>query len=222
MKIREAISAVRNQLKDYSGETLITDEFIYFTLNNIRLTLLKEVYKDKKNISKFDYTEYCIELETAKAHDCDCVKYGCEVKKSVFTIPRSVMDSSFKIYTLNRDQVSFVEPNLQKYRINHPVLSDKMSYSILNDKVIIWNNDTIKTIIVSGIWVDETDWAGKSYCDENIESSCIDNPLDLAFNILPELQAICVEQTFKVLANTLNIKSDITNDSQPETRFPMV
>jgi len=213
MTNREIISALRKSISEYSDDSYFTDQYLYFILNNARKALLYKYLKNIKNKDLWSTKEYCVKLELGKAHDCDCVNFGCDVLKSTIELPREIGDN-LKVYTLGYNRITEIYPEEQKHRLLHPIYKKQISFSLVNNKIVLWNNINLKAIIVKGIWEDPADWAGKTLCEkETLAETCTEDPRDLEFDLPANLHLDVLSVALKLIFPSLKLKEDETNNS---------
>lgn len=218
MTVRQAVSSLREILKKYTDDTFYTSEYLFTILGGVRSELIKQYLENPKNkVNKWNYATYCVELEEDVAHDCACVEFGCKVLKSVNEIPKPI-GSDVKVHTLGYNLIEDTEPESQRFNVLHPIRKKYPYYSVMNDRLIIWNNLNLKSVLITAIWEDETDWVGVALCDKSVEdnNSCLEDPQDLEFRIPDELFNKCLNKALRTLIPSLQINKDVSNDSQPQ------
>lgn len=233
MNIPEAIAVLRNRIRDFTDDSTFTDEMLYNELLIKRNKYMSQRYRKYLNISEAIKSTYCTPMELDVSHDCDCVRVGCKVVKSVFKIPRTLSGRNhdlIKVYDLAYNEIPQVTPNEQKSNMLDPIKAGQMTYSFLNRKIVLWNspinedaNEYIKGILVEGVWEDETEWDGITLCDYlESGSDSIDNCFDLdntIFAIEADLLDMVIQEATDVLMNApMRIIQDNTNDSNPEIK----
>lgn len=222
--IGEAIDIIRGMLKAFTDDTLFTDEYLYSFLNKARLTILKREL-GKNGLSKWNYQEYCMGLEKAKSHDCECVKVGCDILKTKYKIPKPLRymgNEVIEIYDLGYCEIAPTTVKNQKDDMLDPIKGSSVMYTINNDKASFFNTDlNMKGVIVRTISEDPTEWESVTMCDEQgeeTENECYD-VLNDPFPIDGDLLLVVYELTFNLLAKTLNIREDLTNDAQEQIKI---
>lgn len=221
MTVRQVISLLRSRVKEYSDDTLYTDEMLYDTLVSVRALLLHREQNKRSNevfTNPFFRQAFCLELEKGLSHDCDCVKHGCTVLKSKYKLP-TALAGMVVVRTLGGNTIDIVDINRQKFISRHPMFSLKPTASIVNNKLIIWNNLLYKAVVVEAIWEDPTDWIGIQLCDgENGPSDCYDDPLDMDFGITASYTTQLIQMALESVLQSYKIQSDLNNDSNPDIR----
>jgi len=112
MKLKNHIGMVRTILKEYSDDTIYTDEFLANLLNSARASIYEERLKAKKIMSRFNFNSFCIKLCLDTFFDCSCVPESvqCQVLKSDIEIPRVILDNRkdlLKVYTLTGIEIPY-------------------------------------------------------------------------------------------------------------------
>lgn len=219
MTINQHISNLRDLIKEYGDDSKYTDSRLYEMLTAAKAKLLKQ----KRKISNFSWQTYCIGLEKVKAHDCDCIQAGCDVLRSKFKIPTPLegrYSTLFRVMTLG-DIVIPIRSETQ-FEIDKfdDIKKGKRNYWIRNQHLILRNDLNLKALVVRGIWDDLTEWAEVDLCDDSgttigkcfdISNDDFGMDKDLAF----DSYIMVVNKLFRL---TLQLKSDINNDSNSEIR----
>lgn len=225
MTIPEHIGIIRNLIKEWSDDTEITDEAIYHYLLLKRNKYMSQRFRKYYNISEELISNYCMELEEGLSHDCDCVKVGCKVLKTVHKIPATLSGRNrdlIKVYDMQLNEIGRVTPEEQKTNQLDDIKSDSVKYSLINQKIIIWNTLDMKAIIVSGVWEDETEFDGITLCEEEGEETTNDidcfNLDETQFKIDADLIDYIHTEVMQMLQVPLQITSDNTNDSNPNIK----
>ena len=223
--INQHISALRILIKEQSDDSLYTDQFLYHLLTGAASTIHRRNIEKDRKISPWNLPSYCISLEKAKSHDCSCVPVGCDVLRSKDKIPTPLNSDNgpvIKVTTMDHQEIYRVNEAEQKSNLLHPIKKKKLSYSIVNGKIILWNANTEhiipRAILVKGLFNDVTEWSGIASCDSNgiPDGGCCfdigkDNfPLDEDFTFAA--YAMVLQQ----LGIALQKKSDDNNNNNPE------
>lgn len=216
--IGTAVGLLRGRIKEHNSESYYTDQQLYEEILLKRATLLASIMNRSK-ITDWVHSEYCVALETTKAHDCDCVKVGCNVKKSVTELPTTVGLQGFQVLTLSHNTIGQVTPQRVKAEKSHPYLNGKRRYSIINRKLVIWNDLNLKAVIVRGVWEDPLTWLDKQLCNDNGDVFCITDPLQLPLQIKREHLDLVLSTIVKEMFPLLQIPQDMTNDSKEKSQL---
>ena len=164
--INQEISNLRTLIRKVQDDSPYEDQFLYsiLTIVNSKLT-----YQHSKNHDNdFHWTTFCVPLEVAKSHNCECVEVGCNVLKSVYTIPHAMMGKNghmFKVETLGDILISPKSPQTVIDDQLDDIKRGKLGWYLRSGKLIIWNNLKLKAIQVSGRWENILDWQGKTLWD---------------------------------------------------------
>ena len=216
MTIGEVLGVVRGRLKEHSSDSYFTDQQLYTELMLQRASVLR-VVKGKMKLSEWDVSEYCVALEKAKSHDCSCVQHGCDVLKTLDKLPVPIT-GTLQVKTLSHKQIGGVTADKIKYEKDHPYLANKLRYSIINQKLVLWNTLDLKAVIVSAVWEDPTDWVGVDLCSSDGNVYCQTDIDTLSFGLTTDLIELTISATIQKLVQP-TIPQDVTNDSQPEKRI---
>jgi hypothetical protein len=172
MTLREELSTLKNLVKEITDDnTYYQDSFLYSIWKKARARVYKA--DSKKYISKWSWHRFCVELEEATNHNCGCIPQGCTAMVSVNKIPKAI-SSTKKDYveatTLDGRTVGFTEEQNVKYDNLDPVKADKLRVSLYNQKLYVWNTNTLKYIQLNGLWEDITEWEDVRAC--NTDTDC--------------------------------------------------
>lgn len=221
MTIRNLISLIRSSVKEYSDDTLYSDEFLYNLFTTLKIETLSAMMQDKKFKDSvkhdFNFQEFCIKLLYATEHDCDCVPLGCKALKSEFTIPEYLVDS-LKVSTLSDKTVSYIDSADYKYIIHHPIKSTALHYTVTNNKLIVYGSTSLKVVKLKAIWADPTDIIDAQYCSDT--SDCITNPLDMKVGVTRNFINRVIYTMIESFKTFKNFRKDIINDTQTEIIYP--
>jgi hypothetical protein len=227
MRLVEAISLLRNSIKQYQDDSSYTDEFLWNVIKIFRNKYQSERIKENFRISDRLSSTYCIPLEIANSHDCDCVSVGCKVHKTVFKIPQTFFGKSrdqIRVFTLDRTEIFQVTPQEQKSNQLVDIKKDVITYSFLNRKIVLWNTDTtnlIPAILVDGVWEDETDFEGITYCEYvnnpslDVSENCFDlESIEIALE--GDFMSYVIQESMQHLGFSAQFREDITNNRNNE------
>ena len=214
--IRQNISDVRSLIKQVQNDTPYTDQFLYSLLNAAAIKLQYQRYEKHKMANDFNWITFCVPLELANSHDCDCVAVGCKVLKTPYKIPRPMVAGNhmlFKVETLGDILISRKNPQTVKDDFLDDIKAGKPGWHIRSEKLLIWNNLKYKAVQVTGIWEDITEWVGKSLCDldGNPLPPCED-VLDTSFTLEKHLHYDMYRIVLGLLRLPLSLMDDHTVD----------
>lgn len=223
MTIGQHIAALRGLIKQHKEtETPFTDEWLYSLFNSAALRLVRQKYDRNFKVSEWNTKLFCIALEASTIHNCDCLP-SCTVLKSKYPIPRPVTSRSrdlMQVHTLDHRDIAHTTPSTAYTAQYDEVRKNKLSYSIIDDYIVLWNADTTnvvpKAILVSGYFEDISDWTGIEACDENgngTGSACYD-----IFTEDYPLDNDLVDPAYRLVLELLNIPLTIPDDRVNEQR----
>jgi len=156
MTLDSHISTIRTLIKEFTDDTLYTDEFLANLLVSCRNAVYDiEPIKKMRPLSRFSYTSFCIKLVVDTFHDCGCVPktLGCKVLKSEITLPKVLLDIKgnmmLNIYTINGDRIDYKKFQDRRLLIGHPVTNRIMSYDIVNRQLVLFGNLNLKNVIIT-------------------------------------------------------------------------
>lgn len=217
MTINQHISMVRLLMKiNDTDDTPFTDEAIYLLFNSVANKLNKDKYTKEYKVSDWNKSTFCIELEQAKSHNCECIAVGCDVLKTVYKIPKAIVKNNkdlIKFFTLDWTEIPIILEQEQETNQLDDMWKGKTTSSITNRKGMIWNNLDLKAIQVQGVFEDITDWEGVQLCDSDGEKAecfsidTIDYPLD------GDLTYVAYKMMFDILRIPFSLPEDMSNDS---------
>lgn len=220
MKYAEHISNLRHALKEVSDESDISDSLLYSVFKMGRATFLSQKAKRKDHIARTNWHTFCMELETAKSHDCTCVPVGCQVLKSVYEVP-GVISSRVKEYlevlTLDGSLIPYRTENQKRTDKYDPIKKDRLGYMIYNRKLVIWDDNlALKAVQVRGLFTDPVAWQDIQLCTDT--TPCVD-VYDLDSGLTEDDEALIIEYAKEKYFNlSLRRPADASQDSNPEIR----
>lgn len=219
--INKHISAIRILIKEQTDDSVYTDQFLYFLLTGAAATINRRNIEKDRKISPWNLPSYCISLEKSKSHDCSCVPVGCDVLSSKTKIPTPLNSDNgpvIKVFTMDHIEIYPVSEEDQKASMLHPIKKNKLSYSIVNGKIVLWNGDTVRgiprNIIVRGLFNDVTEWANIEACEE--EGSCCYDIENDNFPLDEDYAFTAYAMVLSQLGLALQKKSDDNNNNNPE------
>ena len=217
--IGQHLSNIRALIKAYSRTPEgYTDESLYSLFVVSRAEVLKQKLEKLSFISEQNWMQVCLQLESSKWHNCDCVpdNLECKILKTVYLIPAvltGMNNSKLKISTISGKQINLIsEDSWFRKKDRNP--TDYYG-SIVNGYLVLWNVPaSLKVILVSGIWSDVTQLSTIPNCSVDGEPMgvCFDTMTTL-FPLEDEYARVAYELTLKLLNVPMQIPQDQTNDS---------
>lgn len=219
------VATIRSLISEHSDDSKFSDEFLFELFKNAAKRLQYQKAKRWEFLSEWNRKRYCVKLEKAKSHNCECVAVGCDILRTVVEIPKAITGRNFdliKVYDLNGNKIDQVLPQEQIDNLNDPngVNQKRTTFSLVNRKIVIWNNLELKAIEVEQISDDETEWAGITMCDKDgneTEESCFDI-LNDNYPIDSELVDPAYRMVLELLNLPLQLQEDKTNDANEAIR----
>jgi len=213
MKLSEEISTLREAIQEHKPKSRYEDSFLY----SIWLRARGEVLKRETSISQWMYHRFCIEFETAKAHDCGCVAIGCDIKRSINIIPKALsgfFGDKMELYSLDGKSIGITDiQNLSSDALD-PIKKDKIRATLYNQKLEIYNAPSnLKYLSINGVWEDLTAWQNVQACTET--NPCVDI-YDLEMGLSADNSSKVLQQSLKLLGISLNrlMNEQITRNTQ--------
>lgn len=225
MTNRELIAQIRNQLKDVSADSKLTDKFIYSIMNKHAKWLIRRESR-KLHIMRFDYlfqTLKCVEVEQAPViDDCCGIRNKCRVSRTVHKLPRIYEDEDGviikSIFSID-GSVEYSPITISEYirKLENPHSKyDKSIYYYFNNGYIYFPNNYIKKVMIKGYF--EEDIKKFNTCTDHEDSQCL-SKLDQEFRIPPHLVGELMNFVMQDLANiTLKIQADEQIDKNDNRR----
>lgn len=211
----EAISVLRNLISATEDDTKFSDPYLFRILASARNLLFHRKLTRFKKMSEWQWQYFCIPLCIENSHDCNCVKVGCKVLKSVYEIPRvltSRNSDQIRIRTLGGNLLPIVPERHQRHAVMDPLMSKEITATLQNRRLIVWNTLDLKAIEVGGLWEDLSQWDGIQLCDkEGNLADCFDFYNGL-FTIDSELEYPMYQMSLELLRVPLSVPEDMTND----------
>lgn len=223
--IAEHVSKIRLMIKEYTDDTVYTDEALYKFFRDAVNMFQYRKSKRWEYLSEQNFQEYCIALEKGVSHDCDCVDVGCPVLKTVHPIPTPLANrlrDLMVIKTLGGRKLRMQSEEYRNTESLDDIKKDKPFYDLINKHITIFNYpEEWKAIRVRGIFEDPTEWAGIQLCDPknggDLNESCFDIE-NSDFPVDTELIIPSYEYVLKLLVPSLQIYQDSTNDANPDIK----
>jgi len=222
MTVKEVISYIRGSIKEHdSSKGVYTDSYLWETF----LIAKANVFSNRR-LRRFNYQNpqnkvgFCMELEEGLSHECGCLTYGCKILITKNKLPRFFSGrniSSLDVYTLGNKQIPLEEENdVQEVLLYSRIHKDKPMASIINNKLVLWNDLDKEIIRVKAYWEDPTEISEAQYCnDEDIQ--CVDVYSVDASVDMDIMEDILIE-VYRILDIPRRTLEDQTNDSNPEIK----
>jgi hypothetical protein len=214
----EHISNLRNTIRAVSGDSDITNSYLYSIWKIGRAKFLSQKARRKNHISHTNTHMFCIELEQSKSHDCGCVKVGCDALKSKYELPSVISSytrSMLKVMTLDGTIIPFRTEAEVKTANLDPIKKGSLAYSIYNNKLVIWNTLSLEAVQVEAIWSDPLAWQNIQFCNEQVE--CVD-VMEMQSGLSEDDEDLIIRNSLEILGVALKIPADASQDSNPDIR----
>lgn len=225
MIVASHISAIRTMIKEFTDDTLYTDEFLANTLVSARNAIYnEELIKKGRNMSRFSYLSFCTPLVLDTFQDCKCVpsNLGCKVVKTKFEMPKVLIDKvgsmMLYVYTINGDRIDFKKFQDRRLLSSHPIVNRMMSYDVIDRHIVIFGNNNLSVIIVEAVWENPFQLYDISNCDASgnvLESPCWD-PTTSEFPQESILDMLIYSTVLKMLG--LKTEEDMSENGQNNTK----
>jgi hypothetical protein len=221
--INKHVSKLRGLINQFSDDSDFTDQYLYSLLKDARAILLKRKAMKFHKISDWNWQRYCIGLEQATSHNCDCIEDGCIVLKSCNTLPKPLIGRNnefIKIESLDGKVLPRMTENEYRFSQLDDIKKDCAGWDIDGvNKLVIFGELNWKVIQVSMISEDPAEWTGLSFCDVNGDevSPCF-SVTDSEFPIEADLVLAMYELVVAQLNVKLQVPDDITNDANDDIK----
>lgn len=204
------ISTIRTMLKEFTDDSLYTNEFLADLLVSTRNSIYEiEYIAKKRNFSRFSYNSFCIKLDRERFQDCDCVptNLGCQVLKSEIELPKVLLNTKgnllLNVYTINGNQIDY-KPFQERRRLSkHPIANKALSYDIVDKRLVLFGNLNLKVVIVEAVWENPFQLFDIPSCDTSgnvIGDNCWD-PINMEFPMEGGIAMIVYSAIVKTLLN---------------------
>lgn len=218
MTISKHIAAIRVALNEFDEKKApFSDEAIFVHFKAAASYLTRNKYNQYAQIDPWSLRQYCIKMESAKSHDCSCVPAGCTVLRSVNGIPRPIFGrgrSYLWVSLIDHSNLTMVHPSYVKDYKYEPIFSGKITWSLINKHIVLWNADTKNirplTVLVNTLSEDPTEWAEVTQCAAEGEElgNCYDIDAD-DYPIDADLVDAAYRRTVELLFNSLQVPDDV-------------
>lgn len=128
------VDGLREMIRQTSDDSVYSDEFLFFNLNNARIQVMRQYINDKKELSPWLYQRFCIKLCPSTFVECNCqpFDFACTVWRSEKPIPKPLTHNSGYIAEfseLNGDLITGVTENVSRF-LKYRKVKRKMHYLI--------------------------------------------------------------------------------------------
>jgi len=222
MTYSEVLSTIRQTIKEVDDDSKYTDSYLYTLWKLGRSKFLAQRLKSKDFVDRQNWITVCLELEKALSHDCECVQNGCDVLRTVHPIATSMsgrVTSNLEVLTLDGTMI----PHRHAYEIKtdmlDPIKKNRLGYTIVNSKIVVWNTLELKAIQIRQLANDPLYYNDIQYCDTTNDSipDCI-NIYDTETGLPEELEELTLRNTLELLKIPLTRPDDTSSDANPENR----
>ncbi len=223
MTIGQHISNLRGLINVY-GRTKesFTDQALYEFLKTARAKVLENLARDFRHISEWNYSTICFKLIKTKAHNCNCIpdylEQDCLVLKSEITIPQAIRGrnkSLINFFTVGGEKIALYTEQEWMIFKNDDIRSRELAGSIVDGKLIIWNNKKLKVAKLTLLAADPAVFGDIPVCNnegEYVTNECY-NVYDQDFYLDEELKDAVYRLSLDLMKITLQIPQDQTNDT---------
>lgn len=204
MTVQQAISTFRIKLGAAGFEDDgISDEAIYKLLSD-SMSIVISRYKEKfYKLSDWAWNTYGIKLVMTGADQFECEDIEhCILLSSELPIPEPIVSRNkhlFKVYNGNEEL-----PEYHTSNIYDDYLKTKPSWEIVNNKLRIHNNKTLKAVTVKTIPANFLAWEAVKYCSPE-STDCYDlNNITWGLMADSKMQSMCQDLCLQSLGLKLN------------------
>lgn len=219
MTRRDAISRLRNSIKEVSGDSLYSNRFLWNVFQTASKILLKQEAERGRIFAQANIWEnICVPMEQVSSIVCNCsvLPYDCVVTRSKHKLPEFVEYSGGFIYRF------IATPDLSKefvlvtpfqYATKSKIRYTKGKYAFIHDGYLYTPSHNFPLLSISGIFEEDVT---KFKCDEEGSNSC-NSALDRPVAIPGYLEDYVFKQALQELGFSKQIPADEhpnNNDSQ--------
>jgi hypothetical protein len=217
--INNVVSDLRGLIKQVQDDSVFTDKFLFSILSKARAKILIQRLRNNR-LSFYNWNTFCIKLERAKSHNCDCVAVGCDVRRSVFKLPRTLSGRTgdlLKIETLGGKTVRGVTEQQLLDEVDDPIKAGSIAWSMRSRYLIVWNALEMDTIQVSGVWEDLSEWENIRACTTPAgdDIPCVDARSE-DFGIEDSYLFDVYKLAMELIGIPLQLREDTTSNQNPE------
>jgi len=221
MTYSEVLSTHRQSIKEVADDSKYSDSYLYSLWKLGRSKFLGQKAKSKNFINRNNWITICLELELGKSHDCSCIEVGCDVLKTKHEISSSIdsrVSAGLEVLTLDG---TFI-PHRYSYEIKSdkldPIKTDKLGYTVVNNKIVVWNTLELKAIQIRQLSNDPLYYQDIQYCSDNNDfPDCVD-VYEMETGLSDDIQELILRNTLDLLQLPLTRQDDTSTDSNPEIR----
>ena len=218
------IDYVREIIRQTSDDTNYPSELIYKSLLASRSILLHREANKYKPWSSWNYQSFCLPLEKATYHDCDCVpdvvNGECVILKSCVEIPRPVRSNLGEIIRITSldGRIPYYEkpPHIGRFNKYRTTNAHKPFWTVINNNLAMFNvpDNCLDVVLVSGVFEDPAELSNSLLCDTE-GNPCFNIEAD-SFPVDPYLNGPMYDLTLKKLGIALQMIEDDSNDASQD------
>ena len=186
---------------------------------NINRTLLTKRKADKGQLlSDSSFITFCLELEPARFHDCNCVpfEHDCLILKSKTPIPPSVSDRNkelIEVRLIDGTKVDETSYSIFKESEHSLTGKDNITWFKFNGYIYITNTLDLKVVLIRLAPEDPSQVANFKSCNTN--TSCYTD--DSQYPIDSDLVMPMYQMTIEQLTIMTRLSQDDENNTRPST-----
>lgn len=223
MTISQIVSLIRNTIDENSVSSTYSDEFLWELFVQEKTNLIAQRLRKFNYINPQNEIKFCMELVPAKSHECGCIKAGCDVLTTTNSIPRFISGrniGSLKVSLLDNRSVSLINDADYSILSDHPIYKNKVLASLINNKLVIYNDLHKRVIQVSALWEDVSEIQTAQYCNSDDQEipTCKD-VYNIDVGIDRDLVSVAVSMVIQKLQVKKSVIADITNDNNDEIKL---
>ena len=205
MKINEIISLFKGQLGavGYEDNRVHSDEY-WFNKLSTNMAIVVDRYKSKfAKLSDSMFSTYGVKLIPIGEDMFPCTDIEhCVVLESEYELPDALVGRNGLLLKVlnNKKELPPYNP-ANKY---DDTLKNLPSWEIVNRKLRIHNNKTLKAITVRGLWHNDLDWIGKQYCNDTTPECLSLDKISSPLFADPKMREMCFSLTLQSMGYVLN------------------
>jgi hypothetical protein len=224
--VNEHIYTIQNLVNSgtKSDDASFSNRLILHLMNITRVLLLKRKADKKQKFDPSDFQSFCMPLCESNWQDCPCLPdVDCHILKSRFEIPKALTSRTGLYLTvryLSGREIGETTPSAMRYRRYSLTKSKKAAWFIDNNYLYITNvpKNRLKAIYVTGIFIDPTDLADITLCDDDTVP-CFDLYED-EYPISGELIDPMYKMVLEYIVRGLQIPEDLVNNAKDNGPTP--
>lgn len=187
MTIGEAISVIRMRLGNivgYDPDNVLPDEALFKLISDAGAIVFSRYREKYFAISPWMYSTFGIKMQMVNSDmfPCEDIEH-CALLESEHTIPEAIMSRNRPVIKVKVGDKE-IEPWHQANYLDE-YLKDQPSWEIVNSKLRIHNNTTLKGITIKTIPANITEWYDKKYCPDTETVECF-NLDELEFPLMSD------------------------------------